>query len=89
MLRHLVGELRRALDSFEIHPAARPRPRCRHADSQRSFTRQLDEAALADLRVLLVPRIALPDERIVRRGERGDAMFFIASGAVEVQREAR
>ena len=33
-----------------------------------------------------MPRLALPGERIVRRGERGDAMYFIASGAVEVQR---
>ncbi|MBK4717907.1 cation:proton antiporter [Azospirillum sp. YIM DDC1] len=33
---------------------------------------------------LLKPRLVLPGETIVRRGERGDAMFFIASGAVEV-----
>ncbi|AWK89243.1 cation:proton antiporter [Azospirillum thermophilum] len=33
---------------------------------------------------LLRARLALPGEIIVRRGERGDAMFFIASGAVEV-----
>lgn len=33
---------------------------------------------------LLRPRLALPGEWIVRRGDRGDAMFFIASGAVEV-----
>ena len=33
-----------------------------------------------------MPRLALPGERIIRRGERGDAMYFIASGAVEVQR---
>jgi CPA1 family monovalent cation:H+ antiporter len=46
-------------------------------------------AALADRRLreicgLLVPRLALPGERIVRRDARGDEMFFIASGAVEV-----
>jgi len=34
---------------------------------------------------LLRPRIAFPGERIVAAGEHGDAMFFIASGAVEVQ----
>ena len=33
---------------------------------------------------LLRPRFAVPNDRIVRRGERGDAVFFIASGAVEV-----
>ena len=30
------------------------------------------------------PRLALPGERIVTKGERGDAMYFIASGAVGV-----
>jgi CPA1 family monovalent cation:H+ antiporter len=33
---------------------------------------------------LLSPRLALPGERIVTKGERGDAMYFIASGAVAV-----
>lgn len=33
---------------------------------------------------LLKPRLVLPGEMIVRRGERGEAMFFIASGAVHV-----
>lgn len=34
---------------------------------------------------LLRPRLAVPGEVIVRRGERGDAMYFISSGAVEVR----
>lgn len=34
---------------------------------------------------LLRPRLALPGERIIAKGARGDAMYFIASGAVEVQ----
>jgi len=34
---------------------------------------------------LLRPRLALPGERIIAKGMRGDAMYFIASGAVEVQ----
>jgi Na+:H+ antiporter len=34
---------------------------------------------------LLRPRLAVPDEVIVRKGERGDAMYFISSGAVEVR----
>jgi len=38
----------------------------------------------AELLRLLRPRLALPGERIIRRGERGDAIYFIASGAVEV-----
>jgi CPA1 family monovalent cation:H+ antiporter len=48
---------------------------------------RLDEATRRELHRLLVPRLALPGERILRRGERGDAMYFIASGAVEVERD--
>jgi len=33
---------------------------------------------------LLSPRLALPGERIVTKGDRGEAMYFIASGAVTV-----
>ena len=33
---------------------------------------------------LLRPRFTVPNELIVRKGERGDAVFFIASGAAEV-----
>ena len=45
----------------------------------------LDEAARRSVARLLRPRLALPGEFIVRRGERGDAMYFISSGAVEVR----
>jgi len=34
---------------------------------------------------LLRPRLALPGERIVAKGEKGDAMYFIASGALSVE----
>ncbi len=44
----------------------------------------LDEAELVSVARLLRPRLALPNERVVHRGEIGNAMYFIASGAVEV-----
>lgn len=44
----------------------------------------LPEIRKRELRRLLRPRLALPGERIIRRGDRGDAIYFIASGAVEV-----
>jgi CPA1 family monovalent cation:H+ antiporter len=47
----------------------------------------LPEDRRRELRRLLRPRLALPGERIIRRGERGDAIYFIASGAVEVDLE--
>ena len=33
------------------------------------------------------PKVASPGERVIRVGDRGDGMYFISSGAVEVQLE--
>jgi monovalent cation:H+ antiporter, CPA1 family len=86
LLRHLVGELRSRLESFESIPPLDLGLDVDVLIRNVPLLGELDEAARADLKPLLVPRLALPGERIVRRGERGDAMYFIASGAVEVQR---
>jgi monovalent cation:H+ antiporter, CPA1 family len=45
----------------------------------------LDEHQLARIQRLLRPRFTVPDEHILRIGERADAVYFIASGAVEVR----
>jgi CPA1 family monovalent cation:H+ antiporter len=45
----------------------------------------LDAKAMHSVARLLRPRLAVPDEVIVHEGERGDAMYFISSGAVEVR----
>jgi CPA1 family monovalent cation:H+ antiporter len=45
----------------------------------------LDAKARRSLARMLRPRLAVPDEVIVQKGERGDAMYFISSGAVEVR----
>jgi CPA1 family monovalent cation:H+ antiporter len=44
----------------------------------------LDERQLDHVARLLRSRFTVPNERIIRKGDRGDAVFFIASGAVEV-----
>lgn len=49
----------------------------------------LPEERLAVIARLLSPRLALPDEMLVRRGDRGDSMFFIASGTVELKMDGR
>ncbi len=45
----------------------------------------LDAGRRRDIARLLRPRLALPGERIIAKGARGNAMYFIASGAVEVR----
>jgi CPA1 family monovalent cation:H+ antiporter len=44
----------------------------------------LDDRQLDRICRRLRPRFAIPHDRIIRKGERGDAVYFIASGAVEV-----
>lgn len=50
--------------------------------------RDLDIARQQAIARLLRPQLALPDSAIVRRGEKGDSMYFIASGAVRVVLES-
>jgi monovalent cation:H+ antiporter, CPA1 family len=42
------------------------------------------EAEIKALAHLFRPRLALPEEKIIRQGDRGTQVFFISSGAVEV-----
>jgi Na+:H+ antiporter len=44
----------------------------------------LDERQLEIICGLLRPRFAIPNERIIRKGDPGDGVYFIASGTVEV-----
>jgi voltage-gated potassium channel len=45
---------------------------------------KLDAAAIADLVSILRARTVTPGTTLMRQGDRGDAMYFIASGSVEV-----
>ncbi len=49
----------------------------------------LDKNANEELLLLFKPRTAAPGERLIRTGERGDAMFFLVSGRVEVSINGR
>ncbi len=49
----------------------------------------LSDDAQARIARLLKPRLLIPDEVVVRAGERGDAMYFVASGAVTVKLPGR
>jgi monovalent cation:H+ antiporter, CPA1 family len=44
----------------------------------------LDARARQEVAGLLRPRLSVPGEKVVARGQRGDEMYFVSSGAVEV-----
>ena len=44
----------------------------------------LEPAALGSIAAVLKPRFVLPDEKVIRKGEKGQEMFFVVSGALEV-----
>ena len=73
-----------------MHRAAEPRPRFEIGlDTHRLIERLdilsgLDDRQLDRVAKLLRPRFTVPNERIIRRGDRGDAVFFIVPVAVEV-----
>ncbi|MDR9783515.1 cation:proton antiporter domain-containing protein [Rhizobium redzepovicii] len=46
---------------------------------------EVNEDAQEELLLLFKAKSAPPGERVIRRGDRGDGMYFISSGAVEVR----
>ena len=48
------------------------------------FLADEEPAMIREIAALLKPIVVVPGERVVQRGEAGDAMYFISSGAVEV-----
>ena len=86
--REVYDDLRRTVD--EARDAERLPRFDLGLDSRRLIERLdliagLDDRQLGRLQRLLRPRFTVPDEAIVRAGVRGDAVYFIASGAVEVR----
>ena len=49
----------------------------------------VDSNAHEEILLLFGPRTASPGERIIRTGDRGDAMYFVVSGTVEIQVKGR
>jgi monovalent cation:H+ antiporter, CPA1 family len=87
----ITAEVYRDLaSSVEDARRAEARPRFDIGLDTRDLVRRLDlfkgldERHLEGVQKLLRSRFTVPDELIVRKGERGDAVFFIASGAAEV-----
>jgi hypothetical protein len=90
--QELYDDLKRGVARTRV---AEPRPRFEIGlDTDRLIERLdilsgLDEGQLWRVAKLLRPRFTVPNERIIRQGDRGDAVFFIASGAVEMRLPAR
>lgn len=51
------------------------------------FFADLDGGRIKEVAKLLKPRLAVPGERIVRKGKTGNAMYFISTGVVEIKTE--
>jgi CPA1 family monovalent cation:H+ antiporter len=85
--REIYDDLRRSVDEAQI---AKRRPRFDLGlDTYALIARLdmlagLDEHQLHRVRRLLRPRFTVPNERIIRKGDRADAVYFIASGTAEV-----
>lgn len=86
------GEVAQALteEAADRYPDIDRRPRLDTRLSARELIARvplfanLSEDASTRVVRQLRPRLTLPDEIIVRRGDRGESMFFIASGAVRL-----
>jgi CPA1 family monovalent cation:H+ antiporter len=91
--QELYNDLRREVLAREA--AAAPRPRLDLGLATRELVADfplfanLEPAQLDKISGLLKPMFAVPGERLIRRGERGTAMYFISSGAVEVAIESQ
>jgi len=48
------------------------------------FFADLDSAQIAQIAAMLKSRLVLPGETVCRKGDPGDAMYFVSTGAVEV-----
>jgi CPA1 family monovalent cation:H+ antiporter len=86
--QELYNDLRREVQAREAAAARRPRLdlglATRELVEDFPLFEGFDPAQLDKISALLKPRFAVPGERLIRRGERGTAMYFISSGAVEV-----
>jgi monovalent cation:H+ antiporter, CPA1 family len=84
----LYNDLRSEVLLRQQRASARPRLdlglNTRELVSQLPLFATLSAAQIEKVCAMLRPRFAVPGERLIRRGERGDVMYFISSGAVEV-----
>jgi monovalent cation:H+ antiporter, CPA1 family len=83
--RDLMGELRARRQALRRAPRLDLGMAVEDLLRRVPLFRELEPARITRIRALMRPRLALPGERLITRGERGDRMYVIASGAVEVR----
>jgi CPA1 family monovalent cation:H+ antiporter len=87
MYEDLQRKLRPRRRAVEVHPTLDLGLKREELVGRVAMFAALDAKTRRSVARMLRPRLAVPDEVIVRKGERGDAMYFISSGAVEVRIE--
>ena len=85
MYEDLQRKLRPRRRAVEVHPTLDLGLKREDLVGRVAMFAALDAKTRRSVARMLRPRLAVPDEVIVRKGERGDAMYFISSGAVEVR----
>jgi CPA2 family monovalent cation:H+ antiporter-2 len=81
--RKLTAELRRIRSEAEKRANEQARKITEFIETFPLF-KAINAEDQEELLLLFVPKSATPGERILRVGEKGDAMYFVVSGAVEV-----
>jgi CPA1 family monovalent cation:H+ antiporter len=85
----LQRELRTAWQRAEIRPRLDLGLETRTLLGKVPVFAGLDAQQIDRVARLLRPRIAMPDERLITEGERGDRLYFISSGVVEAVAEGQ
>jgi CPA1 family monovalent cation:H+ antiporter len=82
--RELMAELERHWTGLDARPKLDPELSAIDLVARVPIFRDLDIKRQQAIAHLLTPQLVLPESAVVRRGDKGDAMYFVASGAVRV-----
>ena len=85
MYEDLQRKLRPRRRAVEVRPTLDLGLKREELVSRVAMFAALDAKSRRAVARMLRPQLAVPDDVIVHKGERGDAMYFISSGAVEVR----
>ena len=87
VLAHLESDLDRRARGIEDLPKLDLGLKPAQLIARVPFFEKLEAGRIGEIAKLLKPRLAIPGEDIIRKGDTGDSMYFITSGAVEVELE--